>query len=87
MTPFQLPLLIAAFVSALAAGAHAQSTTTTAEPTGDAYYVVQETTSKRCLVTMTKPSGPTVVVLGGDATAYRTRAEAEDAMKEINLCR
>ena len=68
--------------------ATAQTSTTNAGPTGDeAFYIVQDTTSKRCLITMTKPNGPTMTVLGGEGTAYRSRADAETAMKEMNLCR
>ena len=84
-------LLVPTLILFMACGgstATAQTSTTNAGPTGDeAFYIVQDTTSKRCLITMTKPSGPTMTVLGGAETAFRSRADAETAMKEMNLCR
>ena len=81
-----LPTLILS--AACGSIAIAQTSTTNAGPTGDeALHIVQDTTSKRCLITATKPSGPTMTVLGGESTAFRSRADAETAMKEMNLCR
>ena len=62
--------------SALALSASAQVATE--------YYVVQDTTTKRCTIVEKKPTTTTVVQVG--PLAFKTRAEAEAGMKTITVC-
>ena len=50
------------------------------------YYIVQNNTSKKCSVATKKPTS-TNVVLVGDGTAYKTKAEAQTAMKAADACK
>ena len=64
-------LLIAAFVTpALAA---------------DEFYVVRDTTTKKCTIVDKKPTMSETVVVG-DGKVYTTRAEAETGMKTVKVC-
>lgn len=49
------------------------------------YYVVQDTTTKRCTIVDKKPTTTTVVQVG--PMAFKTRTEAEAGMKTIAVCR
>jgi hypothetical protein len=62
--------------SALALSASAQVATE--------YYVVQDTTTKRCTIVDKRPTTTTVVQVG--PLAFKTRAEAEAGMKTITVC-
>ncbi len=46
------------------------------------FYIVQDTTSKRCTVVEQRPTSTTTVVVGGNRV-YQTRTEAEGAIKEV----
>jgi hypothetical protein len=48
------------------------------------YYVVQDTTTKRCTIVDKKPTTTTMVQVG--PAAFKTRAEAETGMKTIKVC-
>jgi hypothetical protein len=48
------------------------------------YYVVQDSTSKRCTIVEQKPTTSTTVVVGSGT--YTTRTEAETAMKTVEVC-
>lgn len=48
------------------------------------YYVVQDTTTKRCTIVDKKPTTTTVVQVG--PMAFKTRTEAEAGMKTITVC-
>jgi hypothetical protein len=50
------------------------------------FYVVQDTASKKCTIVETKPTVSTMVVVG-DGKVYKTRAEAEGAVKTITVCK
>ncbi len=50
------------------------------------FYVVQDTTNKQCRVVETKPTGTTVMIIGGDGRVYTTRADAEAALKAAVAC-
>lgn len=80
--------LIGATLLALAGPAVAQTSTTTTTTTsgGDSFYVVQEPSTKKCTITTSKPAGTTTTVIGGDGTVYKTRTEAEAAMKKVTVC-
>lgn len=49
------------------------------------YYIVQDTTTKKCTVTQTKPTTTTSVVVG-DGKVYTTQTEAESAIKTVKVC-
>lgn len=52
----------------------------------DSYYVVQDSTSKKCTVVNQKPTTTTSVVVGPTGKVYATETEAEAAMKTITVC-
>jgi hypothetical protein len=49
------------------------------------FYVVQDTTTKKCTIVDKKPTTTTTVVVG-DGGVYKTRTEAESAMKTVKVC-
>jgi hypothetical protein len=48
------------------------------------FYVVQDTSTKKCAIVDKKPTAATVVV--GDGKVFKTRTEAETGMKIIKVC-
>ena len=48
------------------------------------FYVVQDSATKKCTVVEQKPTTSTVVVVGNQA--FKTRTEAESAVKTITVC-
>src|SRR5437867_94514 len=50
------------------------------------FYVVQDTSSKQCRVVEQKPTGSTLIVVGGESRTYATEGEAEAAMKNESAC-
>jgi hypothetical protein len=69
-------LIIAATVAAFAAPAFAQSE----------FYVVQDTTTKKCTIVDKKPTVTTQTVVTPSGTVYKSRAEAEAGMKTVKVC-
>jgi hypothetical protein len=49
----------------------------------DAYYIVRDPVARRCTVVNQRPTLSTSVIVG---EAYRTRAEAEAAMRTAGAC-
>jgi len=49
------------------------------------YYIVQDTTTKRCTIVEQRPTTQTMTIVG-PGTAYTTRTEAEGAMKTVKVC-
>ena len=49
------------------------------------FYIVQDSTTKRCTIVEQRPTSQTTVVVEGGRT-YKTRQEAEDAMKTVKVC-
>ena len=74
MSRFVIATVLAA---ALASQALAQTATE--------YYVVQDTTTKRCTIVDKKPTTITTVTQVGPV-AFKTRTEAESGMKTIKVC-
>ena len=63
------------------------TTTTTggaATSTTEQYYLVQNPTTKRCEIVTQKPTTTTTTVVGD--TVYKTRTEAEGAIKKTKVC-
>jgi hypothetical protein len=50
------------------------------------FYVVQDTSTKKCTIVESKPTITTMVVVG-DGKVYTTRAQAESAVKTITVCK
>ena len=59
-------------------GAFAQSVTS--------YYVVQDVKTKKCTIIDKKPVATEATVIGPDGVVYKTRTEAESAMKTEKVC-
>lgn len=67
--------LAAAMIAAVATPALAQT-----------FYVVQDTATKKCTIVEQKPTVSTMVVVG-DGKVYKSRTEAEGAVKTITVCK
>jgi hypothetical protein len=68
-------LVTGIFAAAFATAAYAQ----TAE-----FYVVHEPTTKKCTIVTSKPTTTTTTVV--DGRTFKTRVEAESAMKTMKVC-
>jgi hypothetical protein len=78
--PMRLNIALAgAFVVGLALPAAAQTSTTS-------YYVVQDVKTKKCTVIDKKPTTTEYTTVGDDGVVYKTRVEAENAMKTVKVC-
>ena len=51
----------------------------------DEYYIVRDATTKKCTIVNKKPTTTTTTVVG-DGTVYKTRTEADNAMKTVKVC-
>jgi hypothetical protein len=52
----------------------------------DGYFIVQDSTTKKCTVTTEKPTVDTMVVVSPDGTVYQTEDEATAAVKTTTVC-
>jgi uncharacterized membrane protein len=52
----------------------------------NSYYVVQDSTTKKCTVAHKKPTTTTSVLVGPTGKVYKTEADAKAAMKTITEC-
>lgn len=52
----------------------------------DSYYIVQDVKTKKCQIMTQKPSGVEYTVVGPDGTVYKTKTEAEGALKTVKVC-
>jgi len=50
------------------------------------YYVIQDVKTKKCTITDKKPVATEATVVGPDGVIYKTRTEAETAMKTVKVC-
>ena len=50
------------------------------------YYVVQNVKTRTCTVTHQKPTTTEYTMVGPDGTIYKTKVEAENAMKTTKVC-
>ena len=50
------------------------------------FWIVQDTSSKRCSIMEQKPTTTTMTVVGGDGSVYKSRTEAENHMKTVQVC-
>ena len=72
--------LAAAMLVALCAPAFAQTVTT------DEYYVVRDPATKKCTVVSQKPATSSTTTIVGDGVVYKSRTEADAAMKKVTVC-
>ena len=64
----------------------AAATLSIATPAFADFYIVQDTTTKRCTITESRPTVATTKIVGPDGTVYKTREEASTAMKTVKVC-
>ena len=69
--------LAGALVVALALPAVAQTTS---------FYVVQDAKTKKCTIVDKKPTATEYTTVGENGVVYKTRVEAETAMKTVKVC-
>jgi len=50
------------------------------------YYVVQDVKTKKCTILDKKPVATEATVVGPEGVVYKTRTEAETAMKTVKVC-
>jgi hypothetical protein len=68
-------LMLIACATSFAFAAQAQTTE---------FYVVQDASTKKCTIVDKKPTVTTTTVVGDGV--YKTRVEAESAMKTVKIC-
>jgi hypothetical protein len=49
------------------------------------FYIAQDSSTRKCTVIAQKPTSSTMTIVGS-GTAYKTRDEAEFAMKSVKAC-
>lgn len=52
----------------------------------ESFFVVQDVKTKKCQIVDKKPMATEYTVVGGDGVVYKTRVEAENAMKTVKVC-
>ena len=52
----------------------------------DEFYVVQDTSTKKCTIVDKKPTESSVTIVSPSGTVYKSRTEAETSMKSIKVC-
>ena len=50
------------------------------------YYVVQDVKTKKCTIVDKKPVATEATIVGPEGVVYKTRTEAETAMKTVKVC-
>ena len=50
------------------------------------FWIVQDSSTKKCTIVDKKPTVTTTTVVGGDGKVYKTREEAEGSMKTEKVC-
>ena len=56
-----------------------------AQTTAAEFYVVQDTSTKKCMIVDKKPTTTTTTTIASDGV-FKTRVEAESAMKTVKVC-
>jgi hypothetical protein len=52
----------------------------------DAFYIVQDVKTKKCAIVDKKPVATEATIVGPNGAIYKTKAEAEGAMKTVKVC-
>ena len=63
---------------ALPVGAFAQGATS--------FYIVQDVKTKKCTIVDKKPAATEATIVGPEGVVYKTKTEAETAMKTVKVC-
>ena len=50
------------------------------------FYIVQDSTTKKCRIVEQKPADTKTVTVVGDGKVFTTRSEAETSMKTVKVC-
>ncbi len=50
------------------------------------FYVVQDTATKRCTIVDKKPTAATQIIVNEGGTVYKSRTDADAALKKIKVC-
>jgi hypothetical protein len=50
------------------------------------FWIVQDSSTKRCNIVEQRPTTTTTTIVGGDKV-YKTRVEAESQMKTVEVCK
>jgi hypothetical protein len=50
------------------------------------FYIVQDVKTKKCTIVDKKPVATEATIVGPEGTLYKTRTEAETAMKTVKVC-
>ena len=50
------------------------------------FYIVQDTTTKKCSIVSERPTTTTTTVVSPSGATYTTRTEAEAGMKTVKVC-
>jgi hypothetical protein len=50
------------------------------------FYIVQDSKTHKCTILDKKPVAADGVIVGPDGAVYKTRSEAETAMKTVKVC-
>jgi hypothetical protein len=50
------------------------------------FYVVQDTATKRCTIVDKKPTVATQIIVNEGGTIYKSRTDADAALKKIKVC-
>ena len=50
------------------------------------FYIVQDTSTKKCTIVDKKPTVTTMTVVSPAGTVYKSRSEAETGMKTVKVC-
>lgn len=79
MTRFVTSTAIAAALILPSVAAFAQAPATS-------YYIVQDVKTKKCTIVDKKPLATEATIVGPDGAVYKTRTEAEGAMKTVKVC-
>ncbi len=54
--------------------------------TATSFYIVQDVKTKKCMIVDKKPVASEATVIGPEGVVYKTRTEAETAMKTVKVC-
>jgi len=54
--------------------------------TTEEYYVVRDPATKKCTVVSQKPAAGSTTTIVGDGVVYKSRTEADAAMKKVSVC-
>ena len=70
----------------LLAACAASFTLATAQAQTTEFYVVQDSTTRKCTITESRPTVTTHKIVGPDGTVYTTREQAMTGMKQTKVC-